>query len=91
MRPKWPKCASIADVHLNQKKLNLMTNYEQKLFSDLLDVNWMIEENKNNKELVKFLNIAYDSIRDKLRESMGDGKYDTFIRAGKEMFAPAKG
>ena len=68
-----------------------MTNYEQKLFSDLLDVNWMIEQNKNNKELVKFLNIAYDSIRDKLRESMGDGKYDTFIRAGKEMFAPAKG
>lgn len=68
-----------------------MTNYEQNLFSDLLDVNWMIEENKNNKELVKFLNIAYDSIRDKLRESMGDGKYDTFIRAGKEMFAPAKG
>ena len=91
MRPKWPKCASIADVHLNQKKLNLMTNYEQKLFSDLLDVNWMIEENKSNKELVKFLNIAYDSIRNELRESMGDGKYDTFIRAGKEMFAPAQG
>lgn len=91
MRPKWPKCASIADVHLNQKKLNLMTNYEQKLFSDLLDVNWMIEENKANKELVKFLNIAYDSIRNELRESMGDGKYDTFIRAGKEMFAPAQG
>lgn len=67
-----------------------MTNYEQKLFSDLLDVNWMIEENKSNKELVKFLNIAYDSIRNELRESMGDGKYDTFIRAGKEMFAPAK-
>lgn len=90
MRPKWPKCASIADVHLNQKKLNIMTNYEQKLFSDLLDVNWMIEENKANKELVKFLNIAYDSIRNELRDSMGDGKYDTFIRAGKEMFAPAK-
>lgn len=68
-----------------------MTNYEQKLFSDLLDVNWMIEENKANKELVKFLNIAYDSIRDELRESMGNGKYDTFIRAGKEMFAPAQG
>lgn len=90
MRPKWPKCASTADVHLNQKKLNIMTNYEQKLFSDLLDVNWMIEENKANKELVKFLNIAYDSIRNELRDSMGDGKYDTFIRAGKEMFAPAK-
>lgn len=68
-----------------------MTTYEQKLFTDLLDVNWMIEKNKSNKELVKFLNIAYDSIRNELRESMGNGKYDTFIRAGKEMFAPAQG
>ena len=91
MRPKWPKCASIADVHLNQKKLNLMTNYEQKLFSDLLDVNWMIEENKANKEMARFLTIAYHAIQNELRESMGDKEYNTFIRAGREMFAPAKG
>jgi hypothetical protein len=68
-----------------------MTNYEQKLFTDLLDVNWMIEENKANKEMARFLSIAYHAIQDELRESMGDGKYTTFIRAGREMFAPAKG
>ena len=68
-----------------------MTNYEQKLFSDLLDVNWMIEENKENKEMARFLTIAYHSIQDELRESMGDKEYSTFIRAGREMFAPAKG
>ena len=67
-----------------------MNNYEQCLFSDLLDVNWLIEENKSNKELRKFLSIAYHKIQDDLRESMGDSKYDTFIRAGREMFAPAK-
>lgn len=64
-----------------------MTNYEQKLFSDLIDVNWMIKENKANKEMVRFLSIAYHTIQDELRDSMGDGKYDTFFRAGREMFA----
>ena len=68
-----------------------MTNYEQKLFSDLLDVNWMIEENKANKEMARFLSIAYHTIQDELRESMGDAKYNIFIRAGREMFSPAKG
>ena len=63
-----------------------MTNYEQKLFNDLLDVNWMIEENKANKEMARFLSIAYHTIQDELRESMGDVKYKTFIRAGIEMF-----
>ena len=64
-----------------------MTNYEQKLFSDLIDVNWMIKENKANKELARFLSIAYHTIQDELRDCMGDDKYNTFIRAGREMFA----
>ena len=64
-----------------------MTNYEQKLFSDLIDVNWMIKENKANKEMARFLTIAYHTIQDELRDSMGDGKYNTFIGAGREMFA----
>lgn len=64
-----------------------MTSYEQKLFGDLLDVNWMIEENKANKQMVKFLNIAYHAIQDELRESMGDQDYSAYIRMGREMFA----
>ena len=64
-----------------------MTNYEQKLFSDLIDVNWMIKENKADKEMARFLSIAYHTIQDELRASMGDDKYTTFIRAGREMFA----
>jgi hypothetical protein len=68
-----------------------MTNYERELFSDLLDVNWMIEENKSNKDLVRFLEIAYHKIQDDLRESMGDKEYREYIRMGREMFAPAKG
>jgi hypothetical protein len=68
-----------------------MTNYQQGLFTDLIDVNWMIEENKENKAMRRFLSIAYHKIQDDLRESMGDDKYNTFLRAGREMFAPAKG
>lgn len=68
-----------------------MTNYEQKLFSDLLDVNMLIEENKDNAELSRFLTIAYYSIRNDLRESMGSNEYASFVRQGREMFAPAQG
>lgn len=68
-----------------------MTNYEQKLLTDLIDVNWMIKENKANTEMARFLRIAYHTIQDELRDSMGDEKYDTFLRGGREMFAPAKG
>ena len=67
-----------------------MTNYEQKLFSDLIDVNWMIKENKADKEMARFLSIAYHTIQDELRDSMGDDKYATFLRGGREMFAPAQ-
>jgi hypothetical protein len=65
-----------------------MTNYEQSLFSDLLDVNWMIEENRSNKDLARFLTIAYHKIQEDLRDAMGDDEYRSFIRAGREMFAP---
>jgi hypothetical protein len=65
-----------------------MTNYEQSLFSDLLDVNWMIEENRSNKDLTRFLTIAYHKIQEDLRDAMGDDEYRSFIRAGREMFAP---
>ena len=65
-----------------------MTNYEQSLFSDLLDVNWMIEENKSNKDLVRFLTIAYHKIQEDLRDAMGEDEYRSFIRTGREMFSP---
>lgn len=67
-----------------------MTHYQQKIFSDLLDVNFMIDENKDNEQLVKYLTIAYYSLREKLREDMGSNEYASFIRQGQEMFAPAK-
>lgn len=67
-----------------------MTNYQRKLFSDLLDVNMLIDE-QENKEVARFLTIAYYKIRDELREDMGDGEYSSFMNQGRAMFAPVQG
>lgn len=66
-----------------------MTNYERELFSDLLSVNMLIDE-QENKEVARFLSVAYYRIREQLIESMGEREYNDFIRMGREMFAPAK-
>lgn len=67
-----------------------MTPYEHELFSDLLSVNMLIDE-QENKEVARFLVVAYYRIREQLIESMGEREYNDFIRVGREMFAPAKG
>ncbi len=67
-----------------------MTNYERKLFSDLLEVNILMDDPKN-KEVSRFLAIAYHAIQDELKEAMGSNNYAMFIRQGREMFAPVQG
>jgi hypothetical protein len=67
-----------------------MTNYERKLFSDLLEVNILMDDPKN-KEVSRFLAIAYNAIQDELRGAMGSNNYAMFIRQGREMFAPVQG
>lgn len=67
-----------------------MTNYARQLFSDLLEVNVLIDE-QENKEVARFLAIAYHKIQDELRDEMGHNEYAMFIRQGREMFAPAQG
>ena len=64
-----------------------MTNYERELFSDLLSVNMLIDE-QENKEVARFLAVAYYKIRQELIDSMGEREYNDFIRMGREMFAP---
>lgn len=68
-------------------KPNTMTDHARRLFSDLLDVNWQIELNKDNAELNKFLNVAYTSILNQLREEMGENEYIQYIKKGRDMFA----
>lgn len=67
-----------------------MTNYQRKLFSDLVNVNMLIDE-QENKEVARFLTIAYYKIQEELSEDMGRGEYSDFMKKGREMFAPVQG
>jgi hypothetical protein len=64
-----------------------LTDYERHLLNELMNVNWEIEQNKENKILVKYLSIAYDKIQSDLMEEMGEAEYYQFIRIGQRMFS----
>jgi hypothetical protein len=67
-----------------------MTNYQRQLFSDLVEVNMLLDDPKN-KEVSRFLAIAYHKIQEELSDDMGRNEYAMFIRQGREMFAPKQG
>ena len=67
----------------------------QRLFSELIDANWEIKENreKNTKSPTFFsdyleLETKYNQIREDLIEEMGQEEYDNFMSMGRKMFAP---
>ena len=64
----------------------MMNDNAHKLLANLLDANWQIERNKDDKELTKILEIAYTSIKNQLIEEMGAAEYMQFMKIGKEMF-----
>lgn len=67
-----------------------MTNYQRKLFSDLINVNMLIDE-QENKEIARFLTMAYYKIQEELSDDMGHSEYGDFMKKGREMFAPVQG
>ncbi len=67
----------------------------QRLFSELIDVNWEIKEHReNNTDSPTFfsdyleLEAKYNQIRKDLIEEMGQEEYDNFMTMGRKMFAP---
>jgi hypothetical protein len=48
----------------------------------------MLIDEQENKEVARFLAVAYYKIRQELIDSMGEREYNDFIRMGREMFAP---
>jgi hypothetical protein len=72
-------------VRLN---IQIMTNSQQKLFREILDLNWDLGQETNvilQWEMAKRLN----QLREQLRNHMGVEEYDRFIENGRKMFAPA--
>ena len=64
-----------------------MTNYEQNLFSELLDVNYELETGKHNSVVTVALLNRYSQIVASLEDSMGEDEWKNFVGKGKQMFS----
>lgn len=65
-----------------------MTNSQQTLFREILDLNWDLNQETNiiqQWEMIKRLN----DLKKQLRDDMGIEEYDRFMENGRKMFAPA--
>ena len=65
-----------------------MTNSQQTLFREILDLNWDLNQETNiiqQWEMIKRLN----DLKKQLRDDMGAEEYDRFMENGRKMFAPA--
>ena len=64
-----------------------MTNYEQHLFSELLDVNYELETGEHNSVVIVALLNRYSQIVAQLEDSMGEDEWKSFVGKGKQMFS----
>ncbi len=64
-----------------------MTNYEQHLFSELLDVNYELETGEHNSVVIVALLNRYSQIVAQLEDSMGEDEWKSFVGMGKKMFS----
>lgn len=64
------------------------TEIERDLFSELLDVNWKIEQKEYNSLDEKvLLNIQFRKVHDKLLNEMGEERFLSFMKKGRLMFS----
>jgi len=65
-----------------------MTNKQQKIFSEVLDLNWeMSQENSNFKRKLDLAQ-KLGAKKEELKNDMGEVEYNKFMSAGTKMFAP---
>jgi len=67
-----------------------MTNEQSKIFSEVLDANWQVKELIEAGEWVAAM-VAVDklnTLKQELKDSMGETAYDDFMETGRKMFAP---
>jgi len=67
-----------------------MTKEQHKLFGEILDLNWEIKEDYENRNIADAWNkkIKLEDLKDQLRDDMGADEYDAFMNNGRKMFAP---
>jgi hypothetical protein len=68
--------------------MTMLSNYESKLMSRLVDLNWEIHHGNHSDLIREALVQYYNKTEAELEDSMGLEEYREFIRKGREMFAP---
>jgi hypothetical protein len=68
----------------------MLTAYQRQLFSDLVSLNWEIDNSDYNKTVKNALVEQYWKVKEELMSDMGREEYDRYINGMREMFAPAK-
>jgi hypothetical protein len=68
----------------------MLTAYQRQLFSDLINLNWEIDNSDYNKTVKNALVEQYWKVKEELMSDMGREEYDRYINGMREMFAPAK-
>lgn len=68
-----------------------MTNYERSLFSELVEVNWRMDNGNYDVIIKAALLSRYHEIVSQLEDSMGRDEWRSYIRGMRQMFAPKGG
>ena len=66
-----------------------MTDYQRKLFSEILDLNWELNLGIHNEVVTRALHYRMNEVEELLGEDMGEDAWRDFKDKGRRMFAPA--
>ena len=66
----------------------MLTGYQSQLFSELVSLNWEVDQNYPQIVKTALLN-EYWRVKNELEEDMGKDEYNQYINGMRQMFAPA--
>lgn len=69
-----------------------MTEHQSEIFRKVLDTNWEVKELTESHQWVKAMEKVKElgSLKEQLKESMGEKEYNKFMDTGRKMFAPVE-
>ena len=68
----------------------MLTGYQSQLFSELVSLNWEVDQNYPQIVKTALLN-EYWRVKNELEEDMGKNEYNKYINGMRQMFAPVGG
>ena len=68
----------------------MLTDYQRQLFSELISLNWEMDQDYPSAVKTALIN-EYWRVRRELEDDMGKNEYNRYINGMKQMFAPVGG